>query len=127
MFQLDVMSRIPVYEQIVSQYEDFVLRRIFKPGDRLPSVRNLSVELSINPNTIQKAYLELDRRGLTCSVPGKGIYVSDSAYDNIAADRRGQLKEISRVAAGLKLAGISLEEVLGEVRAVWHQEEEKND
>lgn len=127
MFQLDVMSRIPVYEQIISQYEEFVLRGIFKPGDKLPSVRSLSVELSINPNTIQKAYLELDRRGLTCSVPGKGIYVSDSAYDNITEDRRGQLKEISRVAAGLKLAGVSMEEVLEAVRTVWNQEGEKND
>lgn len=127
MFQIDVMSRIPVYEQIVSQYEEFVLRRIFKPGDRLPSVRSLSVELSINPNTIQKAYLELDRRGVTCSVPGKGIYVSDSAYDNITADRKKQLKEISKMAAGLKLAGISMEEVLEAVRIVWNQKEEKND
>ena len=55
MFQLDVMSRIPVYEQIVSQFEEFVLRGIFASGERLPSVRGLSMELSINPNTIQKA------------------------------------------------------------------------
>lgn len=125
MFQLDVMSRTPVYEQIISQYEEFVLRGIFRSGDRLPSVRSLSMELSINPNTIQKAYLELDRRGLTCSVPGKGIYVSDSAYENIVADRRGQLSEISGMAAELKLAGVSLEEVLSAVRAVWSQEGEE--
>lgn len=122
MFQLDVMSRIPVYEQIIAQYEEFVLRRILKPGDKLPSVRSLSGELSINPNTIQKAYLELDRRGLTCSVPGKGIYVSDSAYENITAERRGQLREISRAAAELKLAGVSLDEVLEAVQNVWNQE-----
>lgn len=125
MFQLDVMSRTPVYEQIISQYEEFVLRKILRSGDRLPSVRSLSVELSINPNTIQKAYMELDRRGLTCSVPGKGIYVSDSAYELIAAARRERLAEIRSAAAELKLAGVSLEEVLAEIRTVWDQKEEQ--
>jgi GntR family transcriptional regulator len=119
------MSRTPVYEQIISQYEEFVLRKILCSGDRLPSVRSLSVELSINPNTIQKAYMELDRRGLTCSVPGKGIYVSDSAYELIAAARRERLAEIRNAAAELKLAGVSLEEVLAEIRTVWDQKEEQ--
>jgi GntR family transcriptional regulator len=55
MFVVDVMSRVPVYEQIIKQVEEQVLTGILKEGDKLPSVRSLSVKLSINPNTIQKA------------------------------------------------------------------------
>ena len=127
MSQLDVMSRVPVYEQIVTQFEEFVLRGIFKSGDKLPSVRSLSVDLSINPNTIQKAYLELDRRGLTLSVPGRGVFVAEAAYDNIARDRRGRLDDIKNAAAELRLAGVELEEVLEAVKSVYKGEEEKDD
>ena len=59
MYQIDVMSRTPVYEQIIRQTEDFILKGIVNAGDKMPSVRSLSVELSVNPNTIQKAISEL--------------------------------------------------------------------
>ena len=62
MFQIDIMSRIPVYEQIIRQTEKFILIGVLNAGDKLPSVRQLSAELSINPNTIQKAFTELDRK-----------------------------------------------------------------
>jgi len=75
MFQIDTMSRMPIYEQVVNQLEYFVLNGILKEGEQIPSVRNLSVDLSINPNTIQKAYFELDKRGIIQSVPGRGCFV----------------------------------------------------
>ena len=127
MFQLDVMSRIPVYEQIINQFEEFVLRGIFKKGDKLPSVRAMSSSLSINPNTIQKAYLELDRRGLTCSVPGKGVFVSESALECITNERRGRLDIISDAARELKLAGIPMEEAIAAVKSVYKEGGEIND
>jgi GntR family transcriptional regulator len=127
MFQLDGMSRTPVYEQITSQFEEYVLRGVLKAGDRLPSVRSLSVELSINPNTIQKAYMELDRRGLTCSVPGKGVYVSDSAHERICAGRREGLSALALQALELKQAGVSLEEVLGAITEEWNRKGEQHD
>ena len=72
MFQIDALSRVPVYEQLVDQMEKLVLSGLLKAGDPMPSVRSLSLDLLINPNTIQKAYSELDRRGILMSVPGKG-------------------------------------------------------
>ncbi|EEC56496.1 transcriptional regulator, GntR family [[Bacteroides] pectinophilus ATCC 43243] len=81
MYQIDVISRTPVYEQIIRQTEEFILKGVLKPGDRMPSVRTLSVELSVNPNTIQKAIAELDRRTLIKSVPGKGSFISDNALE----------------------------------------------
>ena len=87
MFVVDVMSRVPVYEQIIKQVEEQVLTGILKEGDKLPSVRSLSVKLSINPNTIQKAYTELDRRQLIITVPGKGSFISERSEFKREDDR----------------------------------------
>ena len=75
MFVIDVMSRVPVYEQIINQVEEQIMTGILKEGDKMPSVRSLSVKLSTNPNTIQKAYSELDRRQMIVTVPGKGSFI----------------------------------------------------
>ncbi len=72
MFVIDVMSRVPVYEQIINQVEEQILTGLLNSGDKMPSVRSLSVSLSINPNTIQKAYTELDRKAYSHS-SGKGL------------------------------------------------------
>ena len=76
---IDSMSRQPVYEQIVDQVEQMILSGLMRPGEQLPSVRSLSLELSINPNTIQKAYAELDGRGIIYTLPGRGGFVSQNA------------------------------------------------
>ena len=88
MFQIDIMSRIPVYEQLIRQTEKFILLGVLKEGDKLPSVRQLSAELSINPNTIQKAFTELDRRGIIFSVNGRGNFVADKALKALEVSRR---------------------------------------
>ena len=75
MFQIDAMSREPVYEQIIHQVEQFILTDVLQPEAQIPSVRSVSMTNSINPRTILKAYTELDARGLIQSVPGKGYYV----------------------------------------------------
>lgn len=124
MFQVDAMSRIPVYEQIVEQMERYVLAGIMNPNDKLPSVRNLSVELAINPNTIQKAYSELDRRGVVYSVPGKGSFVSIDALEKIGGNRRLKLKEMMELMQEMKLAGITYEEVEECLKIVYADGEE---
>ena len=79
MFQIDSMSRKPVYEQIIEQVESFLLNDILKPGDQIPSVRNVTMQYAINPRTVLKAYNDLDARGLIRSVPGKGYFVCEEA------------------------------------------------
>ena len=81
---IDSMSRQPVYEQIVDQVEQMILSGLMRPGEQLPSVRSLSLELSINPNTIQKAYAELDGRGIIYTLPGRGGFVSQNAPELLA-------------------------------------------
>ncbi|HBQ26608.1 MAG TPA: GntR family transcriptional regulator, partial [Syntrophomonas sp.] len=71
MFELDFRSRIPIYEQLVDKIIELIINNVLKPDEQLPSVRVLASELTINPNTIQKAYRELEYQGYIYSVPGK--------------------------------------------------------
>lgn len=123
MYQIDVMSRVPVYEQIVEQTEKFILAGILKEGDKIPSVRNLSVTLSVNPNTIQKAISELDRRGLVTSVPGKGCFVSDKARKALTVVKRNNLEIIREKTEELVMAGIDKREVIAVVEEVYEKKE----
>ena len=127
MFIIDSMSRQPVYEQIIRQLERFVLTGLLKPGDQLPSVRSLSMSLSINPNTIQKAYAELDFRGIIYSVPGRGCYVSENAGALLQEYKRTQLQDIQALAGELAMAGIPLQDVLDSVRTAYAEKEKGAD
>ncbi len=112
MFNIDAMSRIPVYEQIINQTENYILRGILSAGSKMPSVRSLSLQLSINPNTIQKSYSELDRRGIIYSVPGKGCFVSEEAKNILSENMKGKLSDLKHLVYELKLANVSKESII---------------
>lgn len=119
MFVIDVMSRVPVYEQLIKQVEELVLIGVLKSGDKMPSVRSLSIKLSINPNTIQKAYTELDRRGLIITVPGKGSFISDVAGQIVEEKSRGKMDNLNQIVTELAYAGVTKEEVIQAVEKVF--------
>lgn len=119
MFIIDSMSRQPVYEQIIRQLERFVLTGSLRPGDQLPSVRSLSMSLSINPNTIQKAYTELDFRGIIYSVPGRGCFVSENAGALLMESKRSRLQDIEKLSLELAEAGIPRQDVLDSVSKAY--------
>lgn len=123
MFVVDVMSRVPVYEQIIKQVEEQVLTGILKEGDELPSVRSLSVKLSINTNTIQKAYTELDRRQLIITVPGKGSFISEKAIEVVGANSREKMTELNKIIRELALAGVTKEEIINNIEEVFNNTE----
>ena len=77
MIVIDSRDKRAIYEQVVDRLSDLMLDGVLEPGDKLPSVRSLAVDLSINPNTIQKAYIELERLGYVYSVKGVGSFVAD--------------------------------------------------
>ncbi|MFI3212634.1 MAG: GntR family transcriptional regulator [Eubacteriales bacterium] len=76
MIVLDYKDSRPIYEQIVDKFQALILRGILEEDSKMPSVRNLAMELSINPNTIQKAYVELERQGFIYTIKGRGNFVS---------------------------------------------------
>ncbi len=119
MFSIDVFSRVPVYEQIIKQAEDYVSNGLLRSGDKIPSVRNLSVSLSVNPNTIQKAFSELDLRGIIFSVPGKGCFVTENAKEIVNKKKRERLDELSSLIKELKIAGTDKEDILSLVNSIY--------
>ena len=76
-FSLDPANGVPIYRQIIQQIEYAILSERMRPGDRLPTIRSLAVELKTNPNTIAKAYGELEIRGIVATQVGSGTYISD--------------------------------------------------
>lgn len=117
MFRINAMSRTPVYEQIIAQTEKLISAGLLNAGDKMPSVRNLSLELSVNPNTIQKSYNELDARGIITSVPGKGCFISENAKEAILKNSLSKLAELKSLAAELYGAGVSEEDVIAAVKS----------
>lgn len=92
MIQLDLRSRLPIYEQLVEKIKELIVKGILQSDEQLPSVRTLANELTINPNTIQKAYRELEREGYIYSVKGRGSFVSCN-LDVIDNEKKKTLKE----------------------------------
>lgn len=77
MIAIDTSDKRPLYEQILERFKELIALNILPKDDKLPSVRTLAMELSINPNTIQRAYAELEREGYIYSVKGRGNFVAD--------------------------------------------------
>ena len=112
LFAIDNQSRKAVYEQIVEQTERFVLTGILGADAPMPSVRSLSVELSVNLNTIQKAYSELERRGVIYITPGRGSFVSPKALEALAAGRMKHIESVETLARECMWAGIDKQLVI---------------
>lgn len=127
MFQIDTMSRVPVYEQIVRQTERYILMDVLSPGEKMPSVRSLSMQLSINPNTIQKAYTEMDRQGMVTAVPGKGIFVAEDAKARLSEKKMGRIEDLKNLLQELKMAGISLDAICECVKGVYGDDNGKHE
>ncbi len=116
MFLLDPQSKEPIFEQIQTQILRFIKAGILSPGDRLPSVRQLAQENGINPNTVSKAYIELEKNGYVYNLPKKGVYVSD-----INTHSRQQ-EQISHILKPLKDSGIKKEELLEIIEKLYEEE-----
>ncbi|MDR2740527.1 MAG: GntR family transcriptional regulator [Treponema sp.] len=116
-FSLDGGNGIPIYRQIIQQIEYAILSERIRPGDRLPTIRSLAVELKTNPNTIAKAYGELEIRGVLETQVGSGTYVSDKAShlgDAVSAERLNRkIREVlGRFIQEMKDLGVEGEELI---------------
>lgn len=118
MFQIDVKSRKAIYEQVADYFKELIITGVLKPGDKAPSVRELSKQLTINPNTIQKAYKELERTGYFYSMAGLGSFVADRRKEETNPARVRELQDSLRAAVSeLIFIGFSEEEIRKTVEA----------
>ena len=119
MIIIDYTDRRPIYEQIVERFQSLVLCGVLEKDAPLPSVRNLAMELSINPNTIQRAYTELERRGVIYTVKGKGNFVADMRP--LLALREKEVKnEAERLVPKAKEAGMTRETLNRLLDEAWN-------
>ncbi len=110
MIVLDYRDRRPLYEQVAERFQELMFREILPQDAKLPSVRSLATDLSINPNTIQRAYQELERQGYIYSVKGKGSFVADNSRIRTAMQREWRERFTASVAEGLRM-GVTEDEM----------------
>ena len=119
MIVIDKYSRKPIYEQIIEGIERQIVSGVIKELDKLPSIRELSVMLSINPNTIQKAFIELDRAGIIFSNQGRGCFIAEDAKEKIRQRKNEKINEFFALAEELSLAGIGKETLISKIEEIY--------
>ena len=112
MIHLDYRDARPIYSQIVDGFREQILSGILQPDDKLPSVRELAATLTINPNTIQRAYRQLEMDGWIATVPGKGCFVCGRPSTAALQEREALLEEFDKLAADLMNLGMTREELI---------------
>lgn len=110
MILIDYKDRRPIYEQVIEKLQQMILCGALEPHSPMPSVRSLAMELSLNPNTIQRAYQELERQGYIYIQKGKGSFVSDSMKG--ADHKRKEIQEeLEKCVSNAMMAGITEDEL----------------
>ena len=125
-FRLDLQTGVPVYRQIIDQVTGGMASGGLKPGDQLPTVRQLAVDLAINPNTVVRAYRELEIRGLLETQQGTGTFISKQKVKDDRIERQRRLDQlvsefVSRAGAG----GFTVQEVLEQLYDLQADQEKK--
>jgi GntR family transcriptional regulator len=116
-FTIDLHSGVPVYRQLIDQVRGGIASGSLSPGDQLPTVRQLAVDLAINPNTVMRAYRELDLGGLLETHQGTGTFISDKKPEKNSAERDRQLIQMAgEFAARAGAAGYTLEDLIDRLR-----------
>lgn len=126
MFELDMRSRDPIYQQLVDNFKSLIIKNVLKTDEQLPSVRILAQQLTVNPNTIQKAYRELETQGYIYSVKGKGSFVSPTIEQDKEAAIDELRTEIKKMLLEIAYLGIAEEELIKLVKEAIKQAEGGN-
>lgn len=125
MIIIDYKDRRPIYEQVVERFQSLILKGVLEPDSQLPSVRNLAMDLSINPNTIQRAYSELERCGFIYSVKGKGSFIA--ANENLIQCKKNEiLDDILKLTKQAKDIHITKDQIINLINEEF-KEGEKDD
>lgn len=124
--EVDLHSRKPIYEQLVENITTLVMRGVLKSDDQVPSVRQLAVELAVNPNTVQKAFTELERRGVLYSVAGKGRFVNGELDGLRAVQNEKLAEELTILLVKMKTFGVSRAQIEATVSSVYNDGKAEN-
>jgi GntR family transcriptional regulator len=121
-FKLDQKSGVPVYRQIMDQVMGGIAAGSLKPGHQLPTVRQLAVDLAINPNTVVRAYRELEIRDVLTTQQGTGTFITDKKPKPDELERRRRVSQLARdLLARAGAEGITLQELLDYLNEVRNE------
>jgi GntR family transcriptional regulator len=121
MITVDMRDRKPIYEQLIDNIRTLAVQGHLKPDEHLPSVRQLAAELAINPNTIQKAYAELERQNVIYSLPGRGNFISPDIGSVAKQERQRQLEALGVLLRQAQNAGVEKSEIQKLLDAVYSE------
>lgn len=120
MLNIRLEGKLPIYEQLFNGISGLISSGGMKPDERLPAVREVAKQFGINPNTVQKAYAQLEQSGLIYSIPAKGSYVS-GAEDAARAVRDEAVRRAERELRSAFSAGVSLAEINSLAESIWSE------
>jgi GntR family transcriptional regulator len=122
-FRLDLKSGVPVYRQIIDQVHAGRACGAIRPGDQLPTVRQLAVDLSINPNTVMRAYRELELTGALTTHQGTGTFITHAKVEQDSAERDRKLDQlVSEFVSRAGRDGFTVRELRGRLKDLANQE-----
>lgn len=125
MIFLDLRSNTPIYEQIIHQVKEFVLKGYLQPGESIPSVRKLAMDLDITPGTVAKAYQELERQHVIETIRGKGTFIAVNSGSALNKEKLEEsTKNMRSLLVELKYMGLGAEEIHGLVAELLRELEE---
>ncbi|MBE6147012.1 MAG: GntR family transcriptional regulator [Firmicutes bacterium] len=116
MINLDYQNRTPIYEQIVVQIERYVALGLLSPKEQIPSIRELAQNLGINPNTVKKAYDQLENKQIIITISTKGTFIKDN-IENVIQNKKGQLlNDILSKTKELEQLGLTKEQIINHIK-----------
>lgn len=122
MINLDYKSGASLHEQIEAEIKSLIVGGVLKADEQLPSVRELSISLTVNPNTVQRAYKQLEQDGFIYSIKGKGSFVASVSKDESARRRNEIMEELTKVARELAFLGAEKEDIVSAIEIVFKEE-----
>ena len=126
MIKLDYKSGATLHEQVEGEIKKLIISGILKPDEQLPSVRELSISLTINPNTVQRAYKKLEQDGFIYSIKGKGNFVAHVSENADGKHRMQTLAEFKRIARELAFLGEDKETLMSVIAQTYSEKEENS-
>lgn len=119
MFDIDLQSRVPIYEQLYKKTLELVMKGILQENTQMPSVRSLAKDLGVNPNTVAKAYQELERNGIIYSLTGRGSFV---AKINVSSLKEYALSDFDAAVSEALKAGVSTDDLITRIGLIERNE-----
>lgn len=128
LLNIDSQSGTPIYLQIIEQVQHAISIGLFKPGEALPTIRELALQLHVNPNTVAKAFRELEREGLLVTRVGKGSFISENALSQAQQDTLGKGQNLAaRYGQDMRWLGFDCPSATELVKETWEEESPPHD